>query len=144
MEGKSWRVCVLVALFAFALVCASRAQDAKPTDEGSATKFKGKTFDLKAPKKGKSTSAAIILSFPAKRTATVTVESEKETDINLYVYDADKKEVAKDDSPGPSCKLTFRPKEKGKFTLVVKNLGPGENKSTLKVTFKKRKKKAEE
>jgi len=138
MDGKSWRVCALAALCVFALAVLSRtpAEEAKETEAGKAEKFKGKTFKLKA--KGK---ASITLIFPAKE-ATVTVKSEKETDVNLYVYDADKKVVAKDDSPGPSCELTFTPKEAGKFTLEVVNLGPGDNKSTLKVAFKKKKKPA--
>jgi hypothetical protein len=67
----------------------------------------------------------------------VTVKSEKETDIHLFVYDAAKKVVAKDDSPGPSCELNFTPKTDGKYVLEVRNLGPGDNRSTLKVSFKK-------
>jgi hypothetical protein len=33
--------------------------------------------------------------------------------------------------------VTFTPKEAGKYTLEVRNLGPGENRSTLKVSFRK-------
>jgi hypothetical protein len=134
MRGKPWRMCVLVAILAIgALLGLAQAQDGKATDEGMAEKFKGKTFDLK--EKGK---AAIRLTFPAGKKAWVTVNSEKETDVHLFVYDADKKVVAKDDSPGPSCELTFTPKEAGKYTLQVRNLGPGGNRSTLKVSFKKK------
>ena len=132
MDGKSWRVVLLAALVALLLLSGTRAQDGKVTDAGNAEKFKGKTFDLK--EKGK---AAIRLTFPAAKKAWVTVKSDKETDINLFVYDADKKLVAKDDSPGPSCELSFTPKEAGKYTLQVRNLGPGDNRSTLKVSFKK-------
>jgi hypothetical protein len=129
MRGKAWRVCGPAALVALAaLLCGARAEDAKPTDEGKAEEFKGKTFDLK--EKGR---AAIMLAFPAGKEAAVSVRSEKKTDINLFVYDADKKVVAKDDSPGPSCDLKFTPKEAGKYTLEVQNLGPGDNRSTLKV-----------
>jgi hypothetical protein len=129
MRGKGWRVCGSAALVALAaLLCGARAEDAKPTDEGKAEEFKGKTFDLK--EKGR---AAIMLAFPAGKEAAVSVRSEKKTDINLFVYDADKKVVAKDDSPGPSCDLKFTPKEAGKYTLEVQNLGPGDNRSTLKV-----------
>ena len=132
MHGKSWRVVLLAALVALLLLSGTRAQDGKVPDEGQAEKFKGKTFDLKA--KGK---AAIRLAFPAGKKAWVTVKSEKETDIHLFVYDADKKVVAKDDSPGPSCELNFTPKADGKYVLEVRNLGPGANRSTLKVSFKK-------
>jgi hypothetical protein len=132
MNGKSWRVVLLTTLVALLMLSGTRAQDGKVTDEGQAEKFKGKTFDLK--EKGK---AAIRLDFPAGKKAWVTVKSEKATDVNLYVYDADKKMVAKDDSPGPSCELNFTPKADGKYILEVRNLGPGDNRSTLKVSFKK-------
>jgi hypothetical protein len=133
MDGKRWRLGVVAVLFALALLLrGTRADDAKPTDEGKAEDFKGKTFDLKA--KGK---AAIMLSFPAGKEAVLTVRSEKKSDVNLFVYDADKKVVAKDDSPGPDCDIKFKPEKAGKYTLEVVNLGPGENKSTLKVAFSK-------
>ena len=133
MDGKRWRLGVVAVLFALALLLrGTRADDVKPTDEGKAEDFKGKTFDLK--EKGK---AAITLSFPAGKEAVLTVRSEKESDVNLFVYDADKKVVAKDDSPGPSCDIKFKPEKAGKYTLEVVNLGPGENKSTLKVAYSK-------
>jgi hypothetical protein len=131
MSGKYRATYVLAALFAFVLLGGPRAED-KPADAGKAEDFKGKTFALKA--KGK---AAVTLAFPAGKKATLTVRSTKETDINLFVKDADGKVVAKDDSPGPSCDLTFTPKEAGKYTLEVLNKGPGDNSSTLKVSFAK-------
>jgi hypothetical protein len=131
MRGKAWRVCGSAALVALAaLLCGARAE-AKQAEGGKAEAFKGKAFDLK--EKGKS---AITLTFPAGKEATVTVRSEKKTDINLYIYDADKKVVAKDESPGPSCDIKFTPKEGGKYTLEIVNLGPGENRSTLEVKIK--------
>jgi hypothetical protein len=132
MDGRSLRVSVLAALCGLVLLCGIRAEDVKPTDEGKAEDFKEKAFDLK--EKG---AAAILLAFPAGKKAHLTVKSDKKTDINLFVYDADKKLVAKDDSPGPDCDLTFTPKEDGKLMLVVRNLGPGENRSTLKVSLNK-------
>ena len=128
MDRKSWRVSVLASLFGLVVLCGTRAEDVKPTDEGKAGEFKGKSFDLK-----KGGEAAIILAFEAGKKVSVTVRSDKKTDINLFIYDAAKKLVAKDDSPGPSCDVSFTPKEDGKLTLVVRNLGPGENRSTLKV-----------
>jgi hypothetical protein len=132
MYQKSWQACVALALFGLVLLRGVRAEDAKPTDEGKAEDFKGKTYDVK--EKGE---VSIVLAFPAGKKATVTIKSEKKSDINLYVYDANKKEVAKDDSPGPDCDLNFTPKEAGKYTLVIKNLGPGDNKSALKVSLAK-------
>src|SRR5579872_7334580 len=111
MSWKNWRVGFPTALVVLAaLLCGARAEDAKPADGGKAEQFKGKAFDLK--QKGK---AAITLTFPAGKEASVTVRSDKKTDVHLFVYDADRKVVAKDDSPGPSCDLKFTPKEAGKY-----------------------------
>jgi hypothetical protein len=135
MFGTNLRVGVLTTLVALATtLCAARAQDANPADGGKAEAFKSKSFDLK--EKGR---AAVMLSFPAGKEASVTVRSDKKTDVHLFVYDAARKVVAKDDSPGPSCDLKFTPKEAGRYTLEVVNLGPGENRSTLKVEFAKEK-----
>jgi hypothetical protein len=123
---------VLTALVGFVALGGARAEDPKPTDEGKAEEFKGKTFDLK--EKGE---AAILLTFPAGKKATVTVRGEKKTDVHLFVYNADKKLVVKDDSPGPNCDVDFTPKEGGKFILVVRNLGPGANRVPLKVEVAK-------
>jgi hypothetical protein len=135
MVGTNLRVGVLTTLVALATtLCAARAQNPNPADGGKAEAFKSKSFDLK--EKGR---AAVTLSFPAGKEASVTVRSDKKTDVHLFVYDAARKVVAKDDSPGPSCDLKFTPKEAGRYTLEVVNLGPGENRSTLKVELAKEK-----
>jgi hypothetical protein len=144
MGGKSYGGCVLAVLFALGVLCAAptggaraddvKVDDVKATDEGKAEDFKGKAFDLK-----ENGLVGVTLAFPADKKASVTVRSDKKTDVNLFVYDSAKKLVAKDDSPGPSCDLTFTPKEGGKYTLVIQNKGPGENRSTLKVAFDKEK-----
>ena len=105
-----------------------RADEAKPSDEGKAAEFKGKTFELKA--KGE---AAILLSCLAGKEVTATTKGDKETDVHLFVYSDDKKEVGKDTSPGPKCEVKFTPKKDGKYKLLVKNDGPGANKVTLEV-----------
>ncbi len=134
MDGKRWRGCALAVLFALVALSAGRAAEDKVIDGGKAKDFKGKTFDLKA--KGK---ARISLTFPAKGTYLLTIKSKKETDIHLFVYDEDNKEVAKDDSPGPTCEIKFTPTKAGKYVLEVRNQGPGENSSTLKVARAKKK-----
>jgi hypothetical protein len=132
MSGTTLRAAVLTTLVALAtMLCAARAQGPKPIDGGKAEAFKARSFELK--EKGR---AAVTLSFPAGKEAAVTIRSEKKTDVHLYVYDAARKVVAKDDSPGPSCDLKFTPREAGQYTLEVVNLGPGENHSTLKVELK--------
>jgi hypothetical protein len=128
MSNKSLRVVVLAVLCGVAVLCGRLAAEEKPSDEGKVEDFKGKAFDLK--EKGK---ASITLVFPAGKEVSLTVRSDKKSDINLFIYDAAKKVVAKDDSPGPSCDLKFTSKEGGKYTVEVVNLGPGDNKSTLKM-----------
>jgi hypothetical protein len=123
---------MLAALFGLVVLCGARAQDTKPSDEGKAEDSKGKTFDIK--EKGE---AAIVLTFPAGKKASITLRGEKKTDVHLFVYDANKKVVAKDDSPGPNCDVDFTPKESGKFTLVIRNLGPGATRVPLKVAVAK-------
>ena len=132
MAVKNWGGCVLATLFGLVVLCGAAAQDAKPSDEGKAEEFKGKTFDIK--EKGE---AAILLTFPAGKKATVTLRGEKKTDVHLFVYNANKKVVAKDDSPGPNCDVDFTPQKGGSFTLVIRNLGPGANRVPLKVEVAK-------
>jgi hypothetical protein len=128
MIWKSWQGSALAALFTLAVLSGARADDGKPSDEGKAAEFKGKTFDLKA--KGE---AAILLTCAAGKEVTATTKGEKETDVHLFIYGEDKKEVGKDTSPGPKCEVKFTPAKDGKFRLLVRNLGPGANNVTLEV-----------
>ena len=132
MVRTNWKVSALVALFALAVLCAARAEEVKPSDEGKAEDFKGKTIDLK--EKGE---AAILLSCPAGKEVIATTKGEKETDVHLFVYGEDGKEVGKDTSPGPKCEVKFKPAKDGKYRLRVRNLGPGANKVTLEVKVAK-------
>jgi hypothetical protein len=133
MISRSWRVGVLAVLCVLTALWGVRAEDPKPTDEGKAVDFKGKTLAVKD--KGK---ASIILAFPGGKEATIEVKGEKKTDINLYVLDtATGKEVAKDDSPGPDCLIKYTPKADGKLILELRNLGPGDNSATVKVSVAK-------
>jgi hypothetical protein len=133
MRENVQKVGVLAALVALAaLQGAVRAQDDKPIDLGKAAEFKSKAFDVK--EKGK---VLVALTFPAGKEAVVTVRCEKKTDVNLFVIDAAKKVVAKDDSPGPDCDVKFTPKEAGTYTFEIRNLGPGDNRCTLKVELAK-------
>jgi hypothetical protein len=131
MSGKIRGVCALAALVALTAWGGSRA-DVTIADGLDVKSYKPTGIELKEGEKG-----TLKLNFKAGREVTVTVTSTKESDVNLYVYDADKKEIAKDDSPGPSCKLTFTPKKDGELTLVVVNKGPGGNTSTVKVDVAK-------
>jgi hypothetical protein len=137
MNRQRWYAGVLAALFLLAVLGGTRAEDVKATDEGPAEKFKGKKFKLKAKEK-----AAIILEFPEGKEATLTVRCGKKekSDVNLFIHDAEKKEVAKDDSPGPSCDLKYTSKKGGKYTIEIVNLGPDAVTASLKVSFGKKKK----
>jgi hypothetical protein len=132
MALKFWGGCVLAVLFGFVALCGAPAQDTKPIDGGKAEEFKGKTFDLM--EKGET---AFLLTFPAGKKASITLRGEKKTDLHLFVYDSDKKVVAKDDSPGPNCDVEFTPKKDARLTLVIRNLGPGANSVPLKVEVAK-------
>jgi hypothetical protein len=128
MKVKNWVACVLaVACAMVALSAAVAREDAKPTDGGKGSAFKSKVYKMKD--KGE---VAIVLTFEADKAVTVTTAGDKETDVNLYIYDETKKEVGKDDSPGPKCEVKFTPKKAGKYRLLIKNSG-GANKVTLEV-----------
>src|SRR5262245_54093229 len=47
MNAKSRRMGLAVALFGLLVLSGAWAEEAKPTDDGKAEAFKGKTFDLK-------------------------------------------------------------------------------------------------
>jgi hypothetical protein len=132
MVRKNWQVNGLTVLFALAVLCGVRAEDTKPTDEGEGADFKGKTVEMKD--KGE---FAILLAFSAGKEVTATTKGTNETDVHLFVYDENKKEVGKDTSPGPKCEVKFTSAKDGKFTFLVRNRGPGANKVTLEVKVAK-------
>jgi hypothetical protein len=131
MTWKNRRVGALTALCALAVLCGVRAEEVKPTDEGQGSEFKGKTVEMKD--KGE---FAVLLAFSAGKEVTATTKGDKETDVHLFVYDEDNKEVGKDTSPGPKCEVKFTPAKDGKFKLLVRNSG-GTNKVTLEVKVAK-------
>jgi len=131
MVWKNWQVGALAALFTLAVLCGVRAEDVKPRDEGKGADFKGKTVEMKDKSE-----FAILLEFSAGKEVIATTKGDKETDVNLYVYDENKKEVGKDISPGPKCEVKFTPAKAGKYKLRVTNSG-GANKVTLEVKVAK-------
>jgi hypothetical protein len=128
---KMQLVTAAVVTFALAGLFPAEADDVKPTDLGKGSEFKGKTFDMKDKSE-----VAIVLSFTAGKEFEATTKGEKETDVNLFVYNQSGKEVGKDDSPGPKCSVKITPKKDGKYKLLVKNSG-GPNKVTLEVKVAK-------
>ena len=132
MQVKNRVACVLAVACAMAATGAAVARDDKPTDGGKGSAFKSKKYEIK--EKGE---VAVLLTFAAGKEVTVTTNGEKETDVHLFIYAKDKKEVGKDTSPGPKCEVKFTPAKDGKFKLLVRNLGPGANKVILEVKVAK-------
>jgi hypothetical protein len=129
MKVKCWVACALVT--ACAIVASSAAArdetGGKAIDGGKGSAFKSKQYDLK--EKGE---AAVVLWFEAGKEVTVTTKGDKETDVHLFVMG--RYFEARDTSPGPECLVKFTPvKGDDRFTLTVKNHGPGANKVTLEV-----------
>lgn len=55
------------------------------------------------------------------------------SDVDLYVFDPDGKEVGKDDSIGPDGFVTFKASKPGKYKVELRNVGLGANTSTVLV-----------
>ena len=102
-------------------------ENVKATDLGEGAQFTGKTIEMKD--KG---AVAYILSFAAGKEFEAITDGTKNTDVNLYVYDATGKEVGKDESPGPKCSVKVTPEKDGKYKFVIKNAG-GNNTVTFEV-----------
>jgi hypothetical protein len=128
MKVQNWVACVLAVACAMVASGAAVARDDEPTDEGNGSAFKSKAYEMK--EKGE---VAILLMFEAGKAVTVTTNADNNTDVHMFIYDGDKKEIGKDTSPGPKCDVKFTPKKDGKFKLLVKNNGPGANKVKLEV-----------
>jgi hypothetical protein len=114
------------AVLAFATLCPAQ-ENAKATNLGKGSQFKGKKIEMKD--KGE---VAYVLSFAAGKEFEATTDATKNTDVNLYVYDATGKEVGKDDSPGPKCSVKVTPEKDGKYKFVIKNAG-GDNTVSFEV-----------
>jgi hypothetical protein len=113
-------------------VCAVRANDVKPSDEGKGSEFKAKKIEMK--EKGE---VAYLLSFEAGKEFEATTDGIKETDVWLYVYDESGKEVGKDTTTGPKCSVKVTPTTAGKYKFVVKNVKGGDNTVTFDVKVAK-------
>jgi hypothetical protein len=107
---------------------AVKVADDEPADAGKVSAFNGAVFEMH--EKG---DVLLLRTFAADKEVTVTTNGDKETDVHLFIHDADKNEVGKDTSPGPKCEVKFTPKSEGTYRLLVKNKGPGPNNVTLTV-----------
>jgi len=118
------------AVCAFAMPCSAQ-ENVKATNLGKGAQFTGKKIEMKD--KGE---VAYVLSFTAGKEFEATTDATKNTDVNLYVYDATGQEVGKDDSPGPKSSVKVTPKKDGKYKFVIKNVG-GNNTVTFEVKVAK-------
>ena len=113
-------------LFALGTLCFAK-QPNKASNLGNGAQFKGKKFEMRD--KGE---AAFVLSFKGGKEFEATTDGAKNTDVNLYVYDAAGKEVGKDDSPGQKCSVKVTPEKDGTYKFRITNSG-GDNTVTFKV-----------
>jgi hypothetical protein len=128
MVGKTWKVSALAVLVGLIVCVGTQAQEKKPGKVYKAEDFTSK--DYKVKEKGKAT---LVVAFPAGKSFHLSVRCKEKSDVNLFILDADKKEVKKDDSPGPDCDIDFKPEKAGNYTIEIRNLGPGNNVCTLKI-----------
>lgn len=131
MSRKMWMVGGVAVMCLFLALGGGRAEDAKPIDEGKGTEFKSKKFEMKD--KGE---VVLLLSFNAGKEFEATTDGTMETDVHLFVYDENGKEVGKDDSPGPKCSVKVTPLKDGKYRFVIKN-AKGDNTVTFAVKVAK-------
>lgn len=57
---------------------------------------------------------------------------ESATDVDIFVFEADGKEIAKDEHVSRDAFVSFTPKASGTYRIEVRNLGQGENMVTVK------------
>ena len=132
MPRNYWQVAALATLLALMSHSVIRADDPKPSYDGKATEFKGMTFNMKVQGE-----VVVLLHCLAGKQVTVTTKGVKQTDVDLYIYDVNRREIAKDTSPGPKCELKFTPTHDEKVKVLVHNWGPGSNRVTLEAKVAK-------
>jgi hypothetical protein len=117
----------VTAMLALVTPSAVGADDVHPIDGGKGSAFKTKSYEIK--EKGEIT---VVLLFEAGKEVTVATSGDKETNVHLFVKS--KYFEARDTSPGPNCLVKHTPVDNdGKFTITMKNNGPGANLVTLEV-----------
>ncbi len=127
MDSMTRRMASVAAVLGLVTLGAVAADDVKTIDGGKGSAFKSKSYDIMDRD-----AVAVVLSFEAGKEVTVTTKGDKDTDVHLLVKG--KYFEAKDTSPTPTCLVKFTPVQgDDKFTLTLKNNGPGSNRVTLAV-----------
>jgi hypothetical protein len=71
------------------------------------------------------------IAFRAGELAFVVVSGDGDTDLDLYVYDANGNLIASDSDPSDDCVVGFTPRWTGSFTIRIVNRGPFANRYVL-------------
>ncbi len=69
--------------------------------------------------------------FTAGSRITISVRSDFETDVDLYVYDSRGALIAVDNGPQKDCFVNFRAPRTEWYRIELRNLGPGPNRSVV-------------
>ena len=85
----------------------------------------------------------IDVKLPADKWAAVWVTGQKLTDVDVFVFDPEGNEIAKDEHLSKDAFASFMPKSAGVYRIEVRNLGEGDNACTVKHTTLEETKKAE-
>ena len=95
------------------------------------------TFKLKSGK-----GIERFVKFQEGANVQIWVESEQDSDVDLFVFDSSNTEIAKDDGPSKNCYVTFKPASTQTYKIQVQNrvlMGAGaplhrnvDNRCTLK------------
>ncbi len=73
-----------------------------------------------------------LVRFAANRWVTITVTSDLDTDVDLYVFDDRGVQIASDTRFGRDCFVNFRAPRTGLYRIEVVNLGRGFNRSVVR------------
>jgi len=76
----------------------------------------------------------INVKFEQDKLSAVWVTSEQATDVDVFVFDPDGREIAKDEHVSKDAFVSFIPKTTGMYRIEVRNLGQGDNTCTIKHT----------
>jgi hypothetical protein len=72
------------------------------------------------------------IEFKAGTQYRITVTSDRNSDVDILIFDDNSRLVALDESIGPNSLVTFSPRATSAFRVEVRNLGPGNNRSHVR------------
>lgn len=72
------------------------------------------------------------IEFKAGMHYRITVTSDRNSDVDILIFDSNNQVVAFDESIGPNSLVMFAPRATGAFRVEIRNLGPGSNRSQVR------------